>query len=118
MSDKDLERKKADLLRMLAEEPAHDREKFAEKMKEGITHQWAQLQDDGSIALDISQWLPDGTYGHGNSVTTRDDPEYEELRSLHRLMKPGDASTVVKKWIDGQWVIQPDDADSNKRATA
>lgn len=118
MSDQDLTQKKADLLRMLDEEPPYDREKFAEKMKEGITRQWAQLQADGSIAIDISQWLPGGTYGHGQSVATHDDPEYEELRSIHRLAKPGDASTIVKKWIDGAWVIQDDTTDDSKRATA
>lgn len=61
MNDQDLTQKKADLLRMLDEEPPYDREKFAEKMKEGTARQWAQLQADGSIAIDISRWLPGGT---------------------------------------------------------
>lgn len=76
----------------------------------GTTRQWAEMQDDGSIAINISQWLPDGTYGHGTSTSVRGDSDYENLCAIHKLVKPGDASTIIKKWIDGDWVIQQDDA--------
>jgi hypothetical protein len=79
----------------------------------GTTHEWAQMQEDGSIAVNISQWLPDGTYGHGFSTSVSGDPDYEELRASHALKKPGDASTIIKKWVDGQWVVQQDDSDTN-----
>lgn len=81
----------------------------------GTTHEWAQMQEDGSIAINISQWLPDGTYGHGFSTSVPDDPDYEELRTTHGLKKPGDASTIIKKWVDGKWV---DETQAPKRATA
>ncbi len=82
----------------------------------GTTFEWAQMQDDGSIALNISQWLPDGTYGHGASTSVPGDPDYEELCSSHTLKKPGDASTIIKKWVDGEWVVQLDESGKAKSA--
>ena len=73
----------------------------------GTAREWAQMQENGSIAVDISQWLPDGTRGHGAYVSDPGDPNYADLCSSHNLLTPGDASTVVKKWVDGTWVVQP-----------
>ena len=64
---KDPEKQKAELLKMLDEELPFEKEKFNEKMKAGSAREWAQLQEDGSIAVDLAQRLPDGTYGHGRS---------------------------------------------------
>lgn len=73
----------------------------------GTSREWAQMQENGSIAVDISQWLPDGTHGHGAYVSDPGDPNYADLCNSHKLLKPGDASTVIKKWVDGEWVVQP-----------
>lgn len=101
----DLEKQKAELLRMLDEEPPYDKEKFEEKMKAGSAREWAQLQEDGSIAVDIAQWLPDGTYAHGSSISVPGNEDYESLRAKHKLVKAGDTSTINFTWVDGQWVI-------------
>lgn len=74
----------------------------------GTTREWAQMQEDRSIAINISQWLTDGTYGHGFATSEPGAPDYDDLCVTHKLVKPGDASTIIKKWIDGKWVIQGD----------
>jgi hypothetical protein len=76
----------------------------------GTGSQWAQLQDDLSIAQEISQCTPDGSMGHGHSVSVPGNDDYEYLRKLHKLEKPGDASTVFKRFIDGAWVVVEDQA--------
>ena len=101
----DPEKQKSELLKMLDDEPPYEKEKFDEKMKAGSAREWAQLQEDGSIAVDLAQWLPDGTYGHGRSSSVPGDEDYELLRTNHKLVKAGDASTIILKWIDGSWVM-------------
>jgi hypothetical protein len=99
------EKQKAELLKMLDEEQPYEKKKFDEKMKAGSAREWAQLQEDGSIAVDIAQWLPDGTYSHGRSSSVPGDADYESLQANHMLKTSGDASTIILKWIDGSWVM-------------
>ncbi|CAN5234381.1 hypothetical protein BH11CYA1_BH11CYA1_50690 [soil metagenome] len=74
----------------------------------GTTKEWAEMQLDRSIELNIVQWLPDGSRGHGSALSAPGDPDYKELCKLHNLQKPGDASTIFKRLIDGVWVIVDD----------
>ncbi|CAN5176411.1 hypothetical protein BH11CYA1_BH11CYA1_45780 [soil metagenome] len=74
----------------------------------GSAREWAQMQDDLSIAQSLIEWMPDGSKGHGASVSAPGDPDYEELCKLHNLQKPGDASTIFKRLIDGVWVVVDD----------
>ena len=89
---------------------AEDSEKFRADREAllGTTRQWAVMQPDFTIARDLIQWLPDGTRGHGASVSAPGNPDYEELCNLHNLQKPGDASTIFKRLIDGEWVVVDD----------
>lgn len=74
----------------------------------GSAREWAQMQDDLSIAQNLIEWMPDGSKGHGASVSAPGDPDYEELCKLHNLQKPGDASTIFKRLIGGVWVVVDD----------
>lgn len=74
----------------------------------GTTREWAEMQPELSISQNIVQWMPDGSRGHGWSVSVPGDPDYEELCRNHKLEKPGDASTIFKRLIDGVWVVQDD----------
>jgi hypothetical protein len=71
----------------------------------GTSREWAELQADHSIVKDSVQYLEDGTRGHASSTVTPEDGSYAELVQIHGLLKPGDASTVFKRFIDGAWVI-------------
>lgn len=72
----------------------------------GTSREWAEMQPDFSIAQDIVQWMPDGSKGHGWSVSEPGNADYEDLCRAHKLEKPGDASTIVKRLINGKWVAQ------------
>lgn len=105
MNNKDIEKQKADFLQRLDEEPPYEKQRFEENLQAGAgtLSEWAQLQNDGSIAVIVSQWLPDGTYAHGSSVVIESEDSYQDLRRIHQLNKPGDASTIIKKLVDGSW---------------
>ena len=74
----------------------------------GTAREWAEMQPDFSIAVNVEQWLLDGTQGHGNSISAPGNMDYETLLKSHNLLKTGDASTVVKRLVDGVWVVQDD----------
>jgi hypothetical protein len=63
------------------------------------------MQPDLTIAPHIAQGLSTGINASADSVSTPGDPDYEELCELHNLQEPGDASTIFKKLIDGEWVL-------------
>lgn len=73
--------------------------------RNGTSIEWAELQPDLSIAQNISQYMMDGTHGHGHSESIPGNDDYEELLKLHKLEKPGDASTIFRRFIDGAWVV-------------
>lgn len=74
----------------------------------GTAREWAEMQPDLTIAKNIVQYLADGTRGHGASLSAPGNHDYEELCKNHKLKKPGDASTIFKRLIDGVWVVQDD----------
>ena len=90
----------------MLDEPLMSRYQLDELMKEGVTSQWAQMCEDWVISLSVSQWLPGGMRTHGDSECAPGDLEYEELKKIHKLEKPGDSSNLIKKLVDGKWVIE------------
>ena len=80
--------------------------KAAREEAYGTSFEWAELQEDLSVSISVEQWLTDGTQGHGTSISKPGDSDYQALLETHRLKKPGDASTVIRKWIDDQWKLQ------------
>lgn len=108
MTEKDLEKKKAELLRKLDEEPPFDKEQFEAEMKIGKMYEWAQMQEDGVIEISNSHWMPNGIHGHGTSQAAPGDSDYEEIRARHKLEKPGDTSSIWKSLVNGVWVSDSD----------
>ncbi len=74
----------------------------------GTARQWAEMLQTNVIAIDISQCSPDGRKSHGASQSAPGNSDYDELRALHKLEKPGDSSTIYKRFIDGSWVVVED----------
>ncbi|MBP9092607.1 hypothetical protein KBI23_16415 [bacterium] len=44
--------------------------------------------------------------GHGSSNSAPGDSDYEELLAHHGPLKPGDSHTLIRKKVDGAWVVQ------------
>ena len=101
------------ILNRLSQDPQYTHEESARLKAEreaayGTMFEWAEMQQDLSIAVNVEQWLLDGTQGHGSSISAPGDEDYEFLLKSHNLLKPGDASTIVKRLVDGVWVVQDD----------
>ncbi|MBP9092608.1 hypothetical protein KBI23_16420 [bacterium] len=74
----------------------------------GTARQWAEMLPTNIIAIDISQCSPDGRKSHGASQSAPGNSDYDEIRTLHKLERPGDSSTIYKRFIDGSWVVVED----------
>jgi len=87
---------------------AEEIERFAADRKAhlGTAKEWAELQDDLSILVDLRQTLENGIKGRSEMVVRPDDPEYQTLMTTHNLVSPGDSSIVHKKLVRGEWVVR------------
>lgn len=85
-------------------EQIEDSKKIRQAML-GTARQWAEMLPDHIIAIDISQYSLDGRQSHGASESAPGNSNYEEIRALHKLEKPGDSSTVYKRYLNGSWVV-------------
>lgn len=105
---KRLEKRKADFLRELEEEPPFDRQVYEAEMKalEGTMWETALMTPTGAIEVKTWDIGPGGTRGDGGFTVRPSDEDYDECKKLYGLQKPGDSYGVVKKVINGEWVIQ------------
>lgn len=108
MTHDELEKKKAALLQMLEDEPPFDKEVYDAKMKnlEGMMWEWAQMQDDGRIAVKVWDYGIGGTRGDGGYVIGPGEEGYNECRKQYGLKKPGDTYSVRKRLVNGSWVVE------------
>ena len=81
-----------------------ERQEVADAM-EGTSRESAFMNEDGSIALKYWSYK-DGVIGDGWEEIKPGEPTYMQLRERHKLSKPGDANTIIEKWIDEKWVVQ------------
>ena len=116
MNREDLEKRKADFLKRLEEEPPYKKETFEANMKAayGTMREWAQMQEDGSIGVHTSGYAADGTHGTGGFVVSPNDEDYEKAKLQYSLTKPGDTYHKQQKWVDGQWVTLLEERPSEK----
>ncbi len=105
---KRLEKRKAEFLKELEDEPPFDRAVYEAEMKalEGTMWETALMAPNGDICVKTWDVGENGTRGDGGYVMRPDDEQYEECKTHYSLQKPGDSYGVVKKLIDGKWVIQ------------
>lgn len=112
MSDEEevrrLEKKKADLLKALDEEPPFDQSIYDAEMKalEGTMWECAWLYPTGEIEVKTWDIGAGGTRGDGGYTLNPNDSQYEECKKYYGLQNPGDRYGVVKRLINGEWVIQ------------
>jgi len=124
MNKEELEKKKADLLKKLEEEPPFDKEQFDAKMKaaRGTMIESAMMMDNGEIAGKTWCHGHEGVIGDDWFTVMPNDKDYEKAKSYYALSKPGDKYSVVKKWIDDDWVVveekRPNKPETGKAKTA
>jgi hypothetical protein len=97
----------------------------ARKAMEGKWLETVTMRDDGSLMIVSKQYLPGGGIADGCTESAPGDSDYDDLLRQHGLLTRGKAHTLVRKIVDGNWVILPESDevirpdDSNpKQATA
>lgn len=105
---KQLEKRKADFIRELEEEQPFDKAVYEAEMKalEGTMWETALMAPDGSICVKTWDIGAGGTRGDGGYMMNPEDDQYEKCKNFYGLHKPGDSYGVVKKLVDGEWVVQ------------
>ena len=72
----------------------------------GTARQWAEMQADRSIIVDLRQTLENGIKARSETTLKPGDDGYDQICQCHKLIQPGDCSTIRKKLVDGNWVDQ------------
>lgn len=88
----------------------------------GTMTESALMLDDGVIAVQTWCYGHDGVIGDGSFVFAPSDEDYEEAKKQYRLKKPGEHYCIIKKWVDGAWVVEkevwPDQSEPGKAKSA
>jgi hypothetical protein len=101
------------------EESALD--KAQREAAKGTMTESALMMEDGVIAVQTWCYTHDGGIGDGSLVFAPNDEDYDEAKKQYRLNKPGDHYCIIKKWVDGAWVVEKEvwpDQESGKAKSA
>ncbi|MDZ4832581.1 MAG: hypothetical protein SGJ27_02150 [Candidatus Melainabacteria bacterium] len=111
-------------LAMLPRCTPEEREAFAAEREasKGTMNESAMMLDNGEIAVKTWCHGHDGVIGDGWLQFLPTDDDYEKAKQEYGLNKPGDNYYVIKKWVDGEWVVQeekrPDKPETGKAKSA
>lgn len=95
-------------LQEMTDPTLEEQEQFAaeRKTREGTMLEWAQMQANGDIAVRVTDYSADGGHGIGGFIVKPQDEDYSKAKKEYGLEQPGDTRHIVKKWIDGAWVLE------------
>jgi len=68
--------------------------------------EWAQMQDNGDIAIRVTQHGIGGAHGIGDYVVSSNDESYDKCRTEYGLEQPGDTRHITKRWKNDEWVLE------------
>lgn len=105
----------------VAEQPASPQEEKARaiaerKAMEGTWLEAITMNEDGSLMIVSTQYLIGGGIADGCTESAPGDSDYEALLTQHGPLKAGQSHTLVRKLIDGNWVVQRDESGKAKSA--
>lgn len=94
-----------------AEWPTDEESARYKAERDAMGGKWLQtvtMQDDGSLLIVSIQYFEGGGVGEGSSESKPGDANYDELLREHGQLEPGKAHTLVRKMIDGKWIVLPE----------
>ena len=62
----------------------------------GTARQWTEMQADRSIIVDLRQTLENGIKACSETTLKPGDDGYDQICQYHKLIQPGDCSTIQK----------------------
>lgn len=85
-----------------------ERDAFAAERKamEGEWLETITMREDGSLMIVTTQYFVGGGQGQGCTESAPGDSDYDDLLQQHGALKPRQTHTLVRKMIDGEWVIK------------
>jgi len=86
------------------------------KALEGTMNESAMMLENADIAVRTWGYSPGGAHGHNGFTISPSDNDYERAKQQYGLNKPGDKYSVVKKWINGNWVVHQEQSGKAKSA--
>lgn len=86
------------------------------KAMEGKWLETVSMREDGSLMIVSTQYLTGGGIAEGCTESAPGDPDYQQLLRDHGALKPGQSHTLVRKLIDGNWIVQDDEHGNAKTA--
>ena len=118
MDKEEMKKQKADFMQMLEEEPPYDRETFQAQKKE-VEGTWLEtitMTANGELQIKTWQHLPGGALAEGNTESIPGDGDYDDLLRQHGVLKPGQTHTLVRRMINGEWVVETNKSDAARSA--
>ena len=80
----------------------------ARKAMEGKWLETVTMNEDGRLMIVSTQYHISGGVADGSSESRPGDSDYDELLRQHGLLTPGKAHTLVRKKVDGNWILLPE----------
>lgn len=80
----------------------------ARKAIEGKWFETVTMKEDGCLMIISTQYLTGGGVADGSSESRPGDSDYDELLRQHGLLTPGKAHILVRKIVDGNWLLLPE----------
>lgn len=98
-------------LKRVNEEPQDSPEEIARSKAERenaipVKYRTVWRDKDGTIRIKMNQWGPSGIIACGGHTFKPGDEYYEEALRDYSYLKPGESHSTVEKLINGQWVEQ------------
>ncbi|MBX3076077.1 hypothetical protein KF707_22415 [Candidatus Obscuribacterales bacterium] len=80
----------------------------ARKAMEGKWLETVTMKEDGSLMIVSTQYLSGGGIADGSSESRPGDSDYDEFLRHHGSLTPGKAHTLVRRIVDGNWILLPE----------
>jgi hypothetical protein len=96
-----------------AKQPPSSAEERAknEAARQAMEGKWLEtvtMKEDGTLLIVSTQYPTGGGVAEGSSESRPGDSDYDELLRQHGSLTTGRAHTLVRKMVDGNWVLLPE----------
>lgn len=84
------------------------------KAMEGKWLETVTMKEDRTLMIVSAQYYVGGGLAEGCTQSAPGDSDYDELLLHHGPLTPGQSHTLVRKMVDGKWVILSDETGETK----
>lgn len=101
-------------LKRVNEEPQRSPEEIAQSKAEReqavpVKYLTVRKDEDGSIIVKMNQYGPSQIVACGEHTFEPGGDGHEQALQDYSYLKPGESRTIIKKLINGEWIVQKPD---------